>query len=159
MEVPAETTAATGRRTDAKALADELDALKAHALAGDAEAREQYQAAYQRAHNPMGPEDEPWQVAWTVHMERDRPRREHEGRRLSQRLRFEHALHTVGRVRTQHLRVRPRNRGAGAPAGRTASRGGDSGDDDGSGSTGTGGDDPPDSRARLGDVPADLMDV
>lgn len=122
------------RDADPVRLADRLDALAAPARQGDPAARAELQAAHRRAMNPTGPEDGPWQVAWMIHMDRGRPRRERQSQRYRARVRIVYTCAAIRERMASHsiVGVAPRPRGAGRPrARRIASRTGDSGDDSG----------------------------
>jgi hypothetical protein len=127
MSTQADTRAATGRTIEPDKLADDLGALYARALAGDAGARAEYQAAHERAHNPRGPEDDVWMLAWSIHTQRGRPRRENQSRRFLARVQADvvrTAIHELRRplIITNGTLPRTRSRGAGRPAARRASR-------------------------------------
>lgn len=105
-------------------LADKLDALKARASAGDADALAEYVDLHGRAHNPTGPQDKPVQAAWSLHVERDRSRREDQSRRFLARVQADvvrTAIHELRRpliVTAGSKTPRTRSRGAGRPAAR-----------------------------------------
>ena len=127
----------------AKLLADTLDALDRAARKGDARARAELQAAYTRAHNPVGPDDHVWQEAWRIHTERGRPRRERQSRRYLARL---HVSVTPARVRRAVAPQTRRREHAPSASARTISAPADS-------DSGPSDDDPPSPALRRGLVP------